>query len=76
MHELDLHGVRLDAAEAATIQFVDQLYFQGVDVGRIVHGFGAIADHLPGWLRSYPYVKKVEREMANKGATLVWLDVR
>lgn len=75
MKEIDLHGMRAHEAEAAVLQFVDQLFFQRVDVGRIIHGFGVIADQLPQWLASYPYIKSTERELSNRGATLVWLDV-
>ncbi len=74
--EIDLHGLRLHEAEAAVMHFVDQLYFQGETCGRVIHGFGVIAGHLPGWLKTYPHVKSVERSSMNAGVTVVYLEVR
>lgn len=69
--EIDLHGMRLDEAEAAVLHFVDQLYYNGEGSGRIVHGMGIIAEKLPQWLQSYPYVKRFERSSFNAGVTNV-----
>jgi dsDNA-specific endonuclease/ATPase MutS2 len=74
--EIDLHGLRLEEAESVVMRFVDQLYFQGETDGRIIHGMGVIAEKLPQWLKSYPYVKKFERLSYNPGVTLVFLEVR
>lgn len=74
MHSLDLHGYRLHEAEAAVMQFVDGLYAQGESCGRIIHGHGVISGELERWLRSYPFVTQVERDPANSGATVVWLE--
>ena len=74
--EIDLHGFRLEEAEAELIRFVDQLYFHGETSGRIIHGLGVIAQRLPGWLGDYPYVKRFERSPLNAGVTLVYLEVR
>jgi dsDNA-specific endonuclease/ATPase MutS2 len=74
--DLDLHGLRLEEAEAEVLRFVDQLYYQGETSGRIIHGFGIIAERLAGWLKSYPYVKRFERSPLNAGVTVVFLEVR
>jgi len=73
MKEIDLHGYRFEAAEAAVLKFVDQLHYSGETVGRIIHGYGILADTLPKWLASYPHCHKWERELGNSGATIVWL---
>ncbi|MDO8461410.1 MAG: Smr/MutS family protein [Deltaproteobacteria bacterium] len=73
--ELDLHGLRLEEAEAEVMRFVDQLYYHGETSGQIIHGFGVIAEKLPQWLKSYPYVKSFERTPFNPGVTHVFLDV-
>lgn len=73
--EIDLHGFRLNEAENAVMKFLDQLYYHSEGSGRIIHGFGVIADQLPQWLKSYPYVKKFERAPFNLGVTLVFMDI-
>lgn len=75
MNELDLHGMRLDEAESAVMRFVDDLFYRSETSGRIIHGMGVIADHLPQWLNNYPYVKKFERAPFNPGATNVYLQI-
>lgn len=71
--EIDLHGMRLDEAEAEVIRFVDQLYYNSEGSGRIVHGMGIIAEKLPQWLESYPYVRRFERSTFNAGVTTVYM---
>lgn len=73
--EIDLHGMRLDEAEREVMRFVDQLYYNSEGSGRIVHGFGAIAEKLPQWLSSYPYVKRFERSTFNAGVTMVYMNL-
>lgn len=73
--EIDLHGMRLDEAERAVLRFVDQLYYNGEGSGRIVHGMGIIAEKLPEWLKSYPYVKRFERSSFNAGITMVTMEL-
>ncbi len=73
--EIDLHGMRLDEAEREVMRFVDQLYYNGEGSGRIVHGFGIIAEKLPQWLSSYPYVKRFERSTFNTGVTMVYMNL-
>ena len=73
--EIDLHGFRLEEAEAAVMKFVDQLYYHGETDGRIIHGLGIIAERLPQWLKNYPYVKHFERAPLIQGVTLVFLAV-
>ncbi len=75
-NEIDLHGLRLEEAETQVMRFVDRLYFQGETDARIIHGMGVIAEKLPQWLKSYPYVKSFERLSYNPGVTLVILEVR
>ncbi|HEX5038031.1 MAG TPA: Smr/MutS family protein [bacterium] len=74
--EIDLHGLRVEEAEHEVMRFVDQLYYQGETEGRIVHGLGAIAERLPGWLKNYPYVRSFERSPLNAGVTIVRLEIR
>jgi len=74
--EIDLHGLRLEEAEAEVMRFVDRLYYHGETSGRIIHGLGAISARLPQWLQSYPYVKRFELSPLNAGVTLVFLAVR
>lgn len=76
MQELDLHGMKLHEAESAVIKFIDRLYFEGELSCKIIHGLGVIAAHLPGWLRSYPYVQSFERDSFNSGSTLVKIEPR
>ncbi len=71
--EIDLHGMRLEDAETEVMRFVDQLYYRGETSGRIIHGMGIIAEKLPEWLKSYPYVKSFEHAPFNRGVTLVFL---
>lgn len=74
--EIDLHGLRLEEAEAEVMRFVDGLYYQGETEGRIIHGMGAIASRLPVWLKNYPFVRSFERSPLNAGVTIVHLEVR
>lgn len=73
--ELDLHGFRLAEAEAEVMRFLDQLYYHQEASGRIIHGFGVIAERLPQWLKNYPYVKSFDRAPFNLGITLIYLDL-
>ncbi|MBF0491432.1 MAG: Smr/MutS family protein [Deltaproteobacteria bacterium] len=73
--EIDLHGLRLHEAEMVVMKFLDQLYCQEEGSGRIIHGFGVIAEKLPQWLKNYPYVKRFERAPFNLGVTLVFMDI-
>ncbi len=73
--EVDLHGLRIEEAEAAVMKFVDQLYFHGETSGRIIHGRGMIAEKISDWLRNYPYVDRFERAPLNPGVTLVFMEV-
>lgn len=72
--EIDLHGMKYHEAEAEVLRFVDHAYFQGELSCRIVHGFGVIAESLPKWLKSYPFVTGFERDPGNPGATIVRLE--
>ncbi len=74
--EIDLHGLRLEEAEAAVMTFIDRLYYHGETSGRIIHGMGVISGKLPQWLRSYPYVASFEHALANPGVTLVLMKSR
>jgi DNA-nicking Smr family endonuclease len=77
MHtEIDLHGLKLEEAEAVVLRFVDQLYYSGESSGRIIHGVGVIAERLPTWLGSYPFVKRFERAPFNPGATTVYMEIK
>ncbi len=73
--EIDLHGFRLEEAESEVMKFVDRLYYHGETSGRIIHGFGTIAERLPQWLKNYPYVKNFRKAPFNPGVTLVFLEV-
>lgn len=73
--EIDLHGLRMEDAEAAVLRFVDQLYYNSEGSGRIIHGMGIIAEKLPQWLKSYPYVKRFERSSFNAGVTTVFMEL-
>lgn len=73
--EIDLHGMRMEDAEAAVLRFVDQLYYNSEGSGRIIHGMGIIAEKLPQWLKSYPYVKRFERSSFNAGVTTVFMEL-
>ncbi|MDO8528202.1 MAG: Smr/MutS family protein [Deltaproteobacteria bacterium] len=75
MTEIDLHGMRLEEAEAEVMRFVDQLYYHGEGVGCIIHGFGIIETTLPQWLKNYPHVKSFEPVWSNPGATYVYLAI-
>ncbi|MDP2599229.1 MAG: Smr/MutS family protein [Deltaproteobacteria bacterium] len=72
--EIDLHGMNLEEAEAEVMRFVDQLHYRGEATGRIIHGFGVIAENLPKWLQNYPHVKSFEQVWSNPGATWVYLN--
>jgi len=73
--EIDLHGLKLDEAEREVMRFIDQLYYNGETSGRIIHGMGVIAEHLPHWLESYPFIARFERSTFNAGATMVYMDI-
>ncbi len=76
MREYDLHLHRFDEAKTAALGFVDRLYYDGEPCGRLIHGQGIIADHLPDWLAEYPFVIRIERDVVNGGSTVVWLAYR
>lgn len=66
--------MKLHEAEEETLRFIDRAYFRGELSCRIVHGFGVIAENLPKWLKSYPFVAGFERDPGNPGATVVRLE--
>ncbi|MBI4238690.1 MAG: Smr/MutS family protein [Deltaproteobacteria bacterium] len=74
MQTLDLHGLRFEEAHEAVTRFVDRLYYQEAECGRIIHGFGVIAGALPQWLAAYPFVTRWARDLHNAGSTMVWVD--
>ena len=71
--EIDLHGMRLEEAEAEVTRFLDGLFYRREGSARIIHGFGVISENLPRWLKNSPYVKSFEHPPFNDGVTLVFL---
>ena len=74
MTEIDLHGYNFEDAKEAVLKFVDTLYYHGEAYGRIIHGYGVIADNLKSWLDEYPHVIKIEQDMNNTGSTIVHME--
>lgn len=73
MEEIDLHGMRYDEARETVIKFVDSLIYNGIGVGKIIHGHGELSGHIQKWVAEYPISVRLERDSTNFGATKVFI---
>ena len=67
--ELDLRGMRVDEALAATDKYLDDLSLAGMGQARIIHGkgTGALRQAIGDYLRGHPRIKASRMGLPNEG---------
>jgi len=67
--ELDLRGMRVDEALAATDKYLDDLFLAGLSKALIIHGkgTGALRQAVGDYLRGHPHVREARMGLPNEG---------
>ena len=75
VRSVDLHGMTVEQARTAVVDFLSRALMDGADTLEIVHGIGTgrVRDAIRRELQSIPAVRRVRPHPTNPGVTIVHL---